>query len=251
MKVTLHQFSHHIYFFKVVDVRRLQNVQSRKHVFMFEEAQHLQLTEHPLTGNKVLEDIGHLFEGYSLPVSGVRHRPDDPKRSVSNGSVGLYVELLLQVVLLLVLVVVVVNFASSGGLDLCRSRGRRRPGGLPGGRRGEVRLLLARVEHHRRSCRRGAVLLDRVHGGGGARVLQVVLSRVVVVVVVVVHVGGRKVLQLVVVVRVMGSHCRGASVISSHHFCNIGRSCAAQSHKTMREASKSDNGGDQAATLHT
>ncbi len=105
---------------------------------------------------------------------------------------------------LLMLMVVVVSFDSCGGLNLGRSRGRRRPGGLSGGRRGEVGLLLAGVEHHRRSGSRGGVLLDRVHGGGGARVLQVMLARVVVVVV---HVGGRKVLELVVVMRVMGSHC--------------------------------------------
>lgn len=42
---------------------------------MFEEAKHFQLPEHPLARNKVLEDIGHLFEGDSLPVSGVCHRP--------------------------------------------------------------------------------------------------------------------------------------------------------------------------------
>lgn len=49
----------------------------RTHVFMFEEAKHLQLPEHPLARNKVLEDVGHLFEGDSLPVSGVRHRPTE------------------------------------------------------------------------------------------------------------------------------------------------------------------------------
>lgn len=42
---------------------------------MFEEAKHFQLPEHPFTRNKVLEDIGHLFESDSLPISGVRHRP--------------------------------------------------------------------------------------------------------------------------------------------------------------------------------
>lgn len=47
---------------------------------MFEEAEHLQLPEHPLAGNKVLEDIGHLFEGDPLPVSGVRHRPRGERR---------------------------------------------------------------------------------------------------------------------------------------------------------------------------
>ena len=40
---------------------------------MFEEAQHLQLTEDPLTGDEVLEDVGHLFEGDALSIPGVRH----------------------------------------------------------------------------------------------------------------------------------------------------------------------------------
>lgn len=129
--------------------------------------------------------------------------------------------------MLLMVVVMVVSFDSSGGgLNLGGSRGRRRPGSLSGGRRGEVGLLLAGVEHHRRGGGRGGVLLDRVHGGGRARVLQVMLARVVVVM----HVGRREVLELVVVMRVMGSHCRGATVVSSHHFWNIGSSCAAESH---------------------
>lgn len=41
------------------------------YIFMFEETQHFQLPEHPLARNKVLEDIGHLFEGDSLSISGV------------------------------------------------------------------------------------------------------------------------------------------------------------------------------------
>lgn len=178
---------------------------------MFEETQHLQLTKHPLTRNEVLEDIGHLFEGNSFSISGVSHRPDYPKRSVSDGPVRLYVQLRLEVVLMLlmllmVVVVVVVGFDGGGsGLDLGGSRSRRGPGGLSGGGRGEVGLLLARVEHDRRGRRRGGVLLHRVHGGGGvARMLQVMLTGRVVVVM---DVGGRQVLELVVVVRVMGSHC--------------------------------------------
>lgn len=111
--------------------------------------------------------------------------------------------MLLMLLLLVVVVMVVVRFDSSGGLNLGGSRSRRRPGGLPRRRRGEVGLLLPGVEHHGRGSSRGGVLLDRVHGGGGARVLQVMLARVVVVV----HVGRRKVLELVVVMRVMGSHC--------------------------------------------
>lgn len=105
--------------------------------------------------------------------------------------------------MLLMVVVVVVSFDNSSGLNLRGSCGRGRPGGLSGGRRGEVGLLLAGVEHHRRRSGRGGVLLDRVHGGGAARVLQVMLAREVVVV----HMGRRKVLELVVVMRVMGGHC--------------------------------------------
>lgn len=155
-----------------------------------------------------MEDIGHLFEGDPLSVSGVRHRPDYPKRPVSDGPVRFYVQLLLEVVcvcvlLLMVVMVVVVSFDGSS-LNLGGSRRRCRPGGLSRGRRGEVRLLLARVEHHGGSSCRGGVLLDRVHCGGRARMLQVMLPGVVVVV----HVWRRKVLELVVVVRVMGSHCR-------------------------------------------
>ena len=129
---------------------------------------------------------------------------------------------------MLLLVVVMVSF-DGGSLNLGGSRGGRRPGRLSRGGRGEVGLLLAGVEHHRRRGSRGGVLLDRVHGGGGARVLQVVLARVVVVV----HVGRRKVLELVVVMRVMGSHCGGATVVSSHHFCNICSRRAAKSHSMM------------------
>lgn len=41
------------------------------YIFMFEETQHLQFSEYPLARNKVLEDIGHLFEGNSLSISGI------------------------------------------------------------------------------------------------------------------------------------------------------------------------------------
>ena len=43
------------------------------YIFMFEETQHLQLPKYPLARNKVLEDIGHLFEGDSFSISGVGH----------------------------------------------------------------------------------------------------------------------------------------------------------------------------------
>lgn len=108
--------------------------------------------------------------------------------------------------MMLLMVVVVVSFDSSGSsLNLGRSCGRCRPRGLSGGRRGEVGLLLAGVEHHCCSSSRGVMLLNRVHGCSRARVLQVMLARMVMVVVV--HVGRRKVLELVVVMWVMGSHC--------------------------------------------
>lgn len=92
-------------------------------------------------------------------------------------------------------------------------------------------------------------MLNRVHSSGGARVLQVMLARVVVVVV---HVGRRKVLELVVVMRMMGSHCRGATVVSGHHFCNICSRSATKSHSIMlkclltQTASKSDDNGYRA-----
>lgn len=87
-----------------------------------------------------------------------------------------------------VLVVVVVVRFDRRCLDLRRRRGRRRARGLTRSRGGEVGLLLARVQHHRRSGGRsssrgrGGVLLDRVDGRGGAGVLQVMLGGVVVVV---------------------------------------------------------------------
>lgn len=168
----MHQFSHHVDFFKVVDVWRLQYVQSREHVFMFEEAQHLQFPEYPLARNKVLEDIGHLFQSDSLSISGICYRPDDPKRPVSDGPVRLYVQLWLQMVwelllLLMVVVLVVMSLDSGSSLNLCRGCSRRWPGCLSRRWGGEVGLLLAGVEHHRRrssSRSRGVLLLDRVHG---------------------------------------------------------------------------------------
>lgn len=50
---------------------------------MFEETQHLQLSKNPLTGNEVLEDIGHLFQGDSLSISGVCHWPERRERGVT------------------------------------------------------------------------------------------------------------------------------------------------------------------------
>lgn len=111
----------------------------------------------------------------------------------------------MRVLLLMLLMVVVMVSFDSSSLNLGRSCGRRWPRGLSGGRGGEVGLLLARIEHHRCSSSRGAMLLDRVHSCSRAWVLQMMLARVVMVVMV--HVGRWKVLELVVVMWVMGSHC--------------------------------------------
>lgn len=77
------------------------------------------------------------------------------------------------------------------------------------------------------------------------------LSRVVMMM----HVGRREVLELVMVVRVMGSHSRGATVISGHHFCDICSSCATESHSPpltlllSLTASQSEAKGYQATKL--
>lgn len=43
---------------------------------MFEEAQHPQLSEDPLTGDQVLEDVGHLLQGHLAAVARVGDRPE-------------------------------------------------------------------------------------------------------------------------------------------------------------------------------
>lgn len=48
---------------------------------MLEEAEHFQLTEDPLTGDEVLEDVGHLFEGHAFTVPGVSHRPEREEKN--------------------------------------------------------------------------------------------------------------------------------------------------------------------------
>jgi len=88
VQVTLHQLSDHINFLKEVDVGRLQDVQGGQDVFVLEEAEHLNLPIGPLTGDKVLEDVRHLLEGYPLPIPRIRHCPDYTKSSISNRSVG-------------------------------------------------------------------------------------------------------------------------------------------------------------------
>lgn len=140
-----------------------------------------------------MEDIGHLFEGHSLSISRVCHGPDHPEGSVADGPVRLDVELWLQMVLLVVMVVVVVGFDSSS-LDLSGGSGSGRSWGLPWGRRGEVWLLLSRVQHDS-SAPCGGMLLKGVHCCSGNRGLQGVLRRVVVL-----QMWGGQVLQGVVVV---------------------------------------------------
>lgn len=91
----------------------------------------------------------------------------------------------------LMMMVVRLHSGRGGGLNLRWSCGGRRPRSLTGSGRGEVRLLLARVQHHRRSGGsgggRGSVLLYGVHGGGRTGVLEVMLARVMMMMV---EVGG-------------------------------------------------------------
>lgn len=69
MEVTLHQLSDNIYFFKIVDVWRLEDVEGREYIVMLKKTQHLQLPEDPFTRDQILEDVGHLFECNSLSIS--------------------------------------------------------------------------------------------------------------------------------------------------------------------------------------
>lgn len=92
-----------IHFLEAVDLRRLQDVQSRQdlhghkqsgfsqnqnrpltnqpssptrpYIVVFEEAEHPQLSEDPLTGHQVLEDIGHLLQGHLAAVAWIRDGP--------------------------------------------------------------------------------------------------------------------------------------------------------------------------------
>lgn len=144
-----------------------------------------------------------------------------------------------------VLVVVMMRLHSGRGrgLNLRWGCSGRRPRSLSRSGRGEVRLLLARVQHDRRrggssSGRgRGSVLLHGVHGGGRAGVLEVMLARVVMVM----EVGGwREMGQLVVMVRVMRCHCRGAAVVRSHHFRGIGSRGSAKSHSLTHSTARNE-----------
>lgn len=48
---------------------------SRHYIVMFEEAQHPQLSENPLTGDQVLEDIGHLLQSHLAAVAWICNGP--------------------------------------------------------------------------------------------------------------------------------------------------------------------------------
>lgn len=48
---------------------------TRPYVVVFEEAEHPQLSEDSLTGDQVLEDIGHLLQGHLAAVAWIRDGP--------------------------------------------------------------------------------------------------------------------------------------------------------------------------------
>lgn len=48
---------------------------SSLYIVVFEEAQHPQLSEDPLTGHQVLEDIRHLLQSHLPTVTGIGYRP--------------------------------------------------------------------------------------------------------------------------------------------------------------------------------
>ena len=54
---------------------------------MLEEAHHFELTKDTLRADQALENVGELFEGYSLTVTRVGDRPDHSKSSIANGPV--------------------------------------------------------------------------------------------------------------------------------------------------------------------
>lgn len=53
------------------------------HVIMLEEAQHLELTKHPLGGDQCLEDVRHLLERHSFTIARVGDSPADKEAHVS------------------------------------------------------------------------------------------------------------------------------------------------------------------------
>lgn len=63
---------------KLSDIFLFKNIKSHPvspspHVVVFEEAEHAQFSEDPLTGDQVLEDIGHLLQSHLSTISGVGH----------------------------------------------------------------------------------------------------------------------------------------------------------------------------------
>lgn len=58
----------------------------RPHVVVFEEAQHPQLSEDPLAGDQVLEDVGHLLQSHFASVARIRHGP--ARNSILDGRGG-------------------------------------------------------------------------------------------------------------------------------------------------------------------
>ena len=58
-----------IHFFKIVNVWRLEYVKGREYIIMFKKTQHLQFPEDSFARDQILEDVGHLFECYSLSIS--------------------------------------------------------------------------------------------------------------------------------------------------------------------------------------
>lgn len=87
----MHQFGYHIDLLEEVNMRGLQDVQSRQNIFMLEKAEHLDFPINSLAGDEVLEDVGHLLERHALPIPGISHRPDNAERSVAYGSIWLNV----------------------------------------------------------------------------------------------------------------------------------------------------------------
>lgn len=47
------------------------------YVFVFEEAEHLELSEDPFRRDERLENVGKLFEGHAPTIARVCHRPVD------------------------------------------------------------------------------------------------------------------------------------------------------------------------------
>lgn len=59
------------------------SLQFHSYIVVFEEAQHPQLSEDPLTGDKVLEDIGHFLQRHLATVTWICDRPVRNHRKLS------------------------------------------------------------------------------------------------------------------------------------------------------------------------